>query len=321
MSGVDDVVKKYGAASLRRFDAASDQVASTSSGVFSLDLALGVGGYPRGRIVEIFGPESGGKTTLALHAIAQAQKVGQAAFIDVEHALDPDYAEALGVDMGALLVSQPDYAEQALDIAQMLAKAGGCSIIVVDSVAALTPKAEIEGNVGDSHMGLQARLMSQSLRMICGVAARTNTTVIFINQIRMKIGVVFGNPETTTGGNALKFYASCRLDVRRKPPIKVDDVLVGNEMKVKVVKNKVAPPFKECELEVLWGKGVDRSADVLTVGVADGVVERKGAWFSFGGERLGNGFANSRAALEGNRAWRDALEKAIVAKRKVAAAP
>ena len=276
-------------------------VAVISTGSISVDSALGVGGFPRGRVVEIFGPESSGKTTLALQVIAQAQKAGgTAAFIDAEHALDPGYARKLGVDVDNLLVSQPDYGEQALEIAGALIGSGGIDIAVVDSVAALVPKAELDGEMGDSHMGLHARLMSQALRKLTGTVARTNTLLIFINQVREKIGVMFGNPETTTGGRALKFYSSVRAEVRRIAALKDGETVVGNRTKVKVVKNKVAAPFREAEVDILYGMGISREGDLLDLGVAQGLVEKSGSWFSFGGDRIGQGRENARAFLVAN---------------------
>ncbi len=260
------------------------------TGAISLDIALGVGGVPRGRIIEIFGPESSGKTTLALHLIAEAQKLkGVCAFVDAEHAFDSNYAEKLGIDIDSLLVSQPDYGEQALEIVETLVRSGGIDLIVVDSVAALTPKAEIDGEMGDSHMGLQARLMSQALRKITGISQKTNTTVVFINQLRMKIGVMFGNPETTTGGNALKFYSSVRMDIRSKDKIMEGDTLVGNQVRVKVVKNKVAPPFREAIYETYHGRGIDKVSSLIDAAVNFNVIEKAGAWFKYNGENLGQG--------------------------------
>ena len=276
-------------------------IEAVSTGSLSLDLALGIGGLPRGRVVEIYGPESSGKTTLALHVIAEMQKLGgTAAFIDAEHALDPTYAKRLGVDTDNLLISQPDTGEQALEITDMLVRSGGVDIVVVDSVAALTPKAEIEGEMGSSHMGLQARLMSQALRKLTSNIKKTNTMVIFINQLRMKIGVMFGNPETTTGGNALKFYASVRLDIRRIGAIKKGDEILGNETRVKVLKNKVAPPFKKAEFQILYNQGISRESEVIDLGVELGLVEKAGAWYSVEGERIGQGKDNARDYLKGN---------------------
>jgi len=270
-----------------------------STGSLALDIALGIGGLPRGRVIEIYGPESSGKTTLTLQVIAEAQKKGgTAAFIDAEHALDPGYAQKLGVNVDDLLVSQPDTGEQALEIADMLVRSGAVDVVVVDSVAALTPKAEIDGDMGDSHMGLQARLMSQALRKLTANIKRSNTMVIFINQIRMKIGVMFGNPETTTGGNALKFYSSVRLDIRRTGAIKKGDEVIGNETRVKVVKNKVAPPFKQAEFEILYGAGISREGEIIDLGVKAGLVEKAGAWYSYSGTRIGQGKDNVRGYLK-----------------------
>jgi len=276
-------------------------IEAVSTGSLSLDMALGIGGLPRGRVVEIYGPESSGKTTLALHVIAEMQKLGgTAAFIDAEHALDPTYAKRLGVDTDVLLISQPDTGEQALEITDMLVRSGGVDIVVIDSVAALTPKAEIEGEMGSSHMGLQARLMSQALRKLTSNIKKTNTMVIFINQLRMKIGVMFGNPETTTGGNALKFYASVRLDIRRIGAIKKGDEILGNETRVKVLKNKVAPPFKKAEFQILYNQGISRESEVIDLGVELGLVEKAGAWYSVDGERIGQGKDNARDYLKDN---------------------
>jgi len=286
------------------------------SGSILLDEALGIGGYPRGRIVEIYGPESSGKTTLALHAIAEAQKLGGiAAFIDAEHALDPGYAKNLGVDIDELWVSQPDNGEQALDIAESLIRSGAVDIIVIDSVAALTPQAEIEGEMGDAHVGLQARLMSQALRKLAGTLSKSKTILLFINQIRMKIGVMFGNPETTTGGNALKFYSSVRLEVRKVETIeRGDEEAIGNKVRVKVVKNKVAPPFRKAELEIIFGKGISYSASLLDAAVKYGIIDKKGAWFTWGEEKVGQGRENAKAYLETNKDISEQVEKLVRAK-------
>ena len=294
--------RQFGKGSVMRLG--SDErapVETISTGSIALDVALGIGGLPRGRIVEIYGPESSGKTTLTLHAIANAQKNGGiAAFIDAEHALDPEYAKKLGVDIDALLVSQPDTGEQALEIADMLVRSGSIDLIVIDSVAALVPRAEIEGEMGDSHVGLQARLMSQALRKLTGGLSQTNTTMIFINQLREKIGVMFGSPETTTGGNALKFYASVRLDVRRIGAVKDRDEVVGNSTRVKVVKNKVAPPFKQVEFDIMYGEGISKRGELIDLGVKAGVVEKSGAWYSFQDERIGQGRENAKNYLKDN---------------------
>ncbi len=294
------IEKQFGKGSIMKMGDGSviDDIQVVSTGSLGLDIALGVGGLPRGRVVEIYGPESSGKTTMTLSVIAEMQKLGgTAAFIDAEHALDPIYAQKLGVNVGDLLISQPDTGEQALEIADMLVRSGAVDIVVVDSVAALTPKAEIEGEMGDSHMGLQARLMSQALRKLTANIKRTNTLVIFINQIRMKIGVMFGSPETTTGGNALKFYASVRLDIRRIGSIKKGDEVVGSETRVKVVKNKVAPPFKEALFDILYGEGVSREGEVIELGVVHKIVDKSGAWYSYQGEKIGQGKDNSREYL------------------------
>ncbi len=277
------------------------QIEAVSTGSLGLDIALGIGGLPKGRVVEIFGPESSGKTTLALHAIAEAQKAGgTAAFIDAEHALDPGYAKKLGVDIDELIVSQPDTGEQALEIVDTLVRSNAVDVLVIDSVAALVPRAEIEGEMGDSHVGLQARLMSQALRKITGSISRSNCTVIFINQIRMKIGVMYGSPETTTGGNALKFYASVRLDIRRTGQIKEREDIVGNTTRVKVVKNKVAPPFRQVEFDIMYGEGISKMGEILDLGVKAGIVEKAGAWFSYDSVRLGQGRENSKLFLKDN---------------------
>ena len=288
------------------------EIESVSSGSLGLDIALGIGGLPRGRVVEIYGPESSGKTTLALHAIAEAQKVGgTAAFVDAEHALDPAYAKKLGVDIDELIVSQPDTGEQALEIVDTLVRSGAVDVLVIDSVAALVPRAEIEGEMGDSHVGLQARLMSQSLRKLTGSINRSKCLVIFINQLRMKIGVMYGNPETTTGGNALKFYASVRLDIRRIGQIKDRDEVVGNTTRVKVVKNKVAPPFKQVEFDIMYGEGISKAGEILDLGVKAGLVEKSGAWFSYDSIRIGQGRENSKTYLKDNPDVCQHLEAAI----------
>jgi recombination protein RecA len=275
------------------------QIPVISSGSISIDSALGVGGFPRGRVVEIYGPESSGKTTITLQVIAEAQRIGgTAAFIDAEHALDPIYAKKLGVDIENLLVSQPDHGEQALEITAALVASGAVDVIVIDSVAALVPKAELDGEMGDSHMGLHARLMSQALRKLTGIAAKTNTCLIFINQVREKIGVMFGNPETTTGGRALKFYASVRVEIRRTGPIKDGETIIGNRTKVKVVKNKVAPPFREAEFDILYGQGASKEGDLLDTGVKENLIEKNGSWFSYRGERIGQGRENAREFLK-----------------------
>ncbi|PKY11178.1 recombinase RecA [Acidithiobacillus marinus] len=300
-AALSQIDKQFGKGAVMRLgdhDAIKD-IAVYSTGSLGLDLALGVGGLPRGRVVEIYGPESSGKTTLTLHAIASCQQAGgTAAFIDAEHALDPGYAHKLGVDLENLLVSQPDTGEQALEIADMLVRSGAVDLIVVDSVAALTPKAEIEGDMGDSHVGLQARLMSQALRKLTANISRTNTLVIFINQIRMKIGVMYGSPETTTGGNALKFYASVRLDIRRIGAIKKGDEVMGNDTRVKVVKNKVAPPFREAEFAIYYGEGISRLSELVDLGVKFDIVDKSGAWYSYQGERIGQGKDNARQYLK-----------------------
>jgi recombination protein RecA len=300
-AALSQIDKQFGKGSVMRLgdhDVSRD-IQAVSTGSLGLDIALGVGGLPRGRVVEIYGPESSGKTTLTLQVIAEMQKMGgTAAFIDAEHALDPSYAGKLGVDVDNLLVSQPDTGEQALEIADMLVRSGSVDVVVIDSVAALTPKAEIEGEMGDSHMGLQARLMSQALRKLTANIKRTNTLVIFINQIRMKIGVMFGSPETTTGGNALKFYASVRLDIRRTGSIKKGDEIIGNETKVKVVKNKVAPPFKEAFFDILYGQGISREGEIVELGVAHKLVDKSGAWYAYNGEKIGQGKDNAREYLK-----------------------
>ena len=307
--------KSFGKGSVMRLgDESRPPVSVIPTGSVALDVALGVGGLPRGRIVEVYGPESSGKTTVALHAVASAQRAGgNAAFIDAEHALDPVYAKALGVDIDNLLVSQPDTGEQALEITDMLVRSGGLDIIVIDSVAALVPKAEIEGEMGDSHVGLQARLMSQALRKITGALSSTGTTAIFINQLREKIGVFFGNPETTTGGKALKFYASVRLDVRRIGGLKDGDQPVGNRTRVKVVKNKMAPPFKQAEFDILYGQGISREGSLMDLGVDNGVVRKSGAWFTYGEDQLGQGKENARNFLKDNPQLAAEIEEKILA--------
>ncbi|MCH9695099.1 MAG: recombinase RecA [Gammaproteobacteria bacterium] len=311
------IEKQFGKGSVMRLgDGISIRdIEAVSTGSIGLDVALGIGGLPKGRVVEIYGPESSGKTTLTLQVIAEAQKVGgTAAFVDAEHALDPSYAEKLGVNVDELLVSQPDTGEQALEITDMLVRSGAVDIIVVDSVAALTPKAEIEGEMGDSHMGLQARLMSQALRKLTGNIKRSNAMVIFINQIRMKIGVMFGSPETTTGGNALKFYSSVRLDIRRIGAIKKGDEVIGNQTRVKVVKNKVSPPFKQAEFEILYGQGISRHGEIIDLGVLHGIVDKAGSWYSYGDDRIGQGKENVREFLKQHPAMAEEIEGRIRAK-------
>ena len=302
-AALGQIEKQFGKGSVMRLgdNPMSRDIDVVSTGSIGLDVALGIGGVPKGRVVEIYGPEASGKTTLTLQVIAEAQKIGgTAAFVDAEHALDPSYAEKLGVNVDELLVSQPDTGEQALEITDMLVRSGAVDVIVVDSVAALTPKAEIEGEMGDSHMGLQARLMSQALRKLTGNIKRSNTMVIFINQIRMKIGVMFGSPETTTGGNALKFYASVRLDIRRIGAIKKGDEVIGNQTRVKVVKNKVSPPFKMAEFEILYGFGISREGEIIDLGVQHGLIDKAGSWYSYGADRIGQGKENVREYLKNN---------------------
>ena len=308
------IEKQFGKGSVMRMGDGTSirDIEAISTGSIGLDVALGIGGLPKGRVVEVYGPESSGKTTLTLQVVAEAQKVGgTAAFIDAEHALDPVYAEKLGVNVDELLVSQPDTGEQALEITDMLVRSGGVDIIVVDSVAALTPKAEIEGEMGDSHMGLQARLMSQALRKLTGNIKRSNVMVIFINQIRMKIGVMFGSPETTTGGNALKFYSSVRLDIRRIGAIKKGDEVVGNQTRVKVVKNKVSPPFKQAEFEILYGKGISRLGELIDLGVQNDIVNKAGSWYSYGDNRIGQGKDNAQEFLREHPEIADEIEKRV----------
>lgn len=311
-AALTQIERQFGKGSVMRMgDSIVERIEAISTGSLGLDIALGIGGLPKGRVVEIYGPESSGKTTLTLQAIAECQKQGgTAAFVDAEHALDPIYAERLGVRVADLLVSQPDTGEQALEIVDMLVRSGAVDLVVVDSVAALTPKAEIEGEMGDSHMGLQARLMSQALRKLTGNIKRSNALVIFINQIRMKIGVMFGNPETTTGGNALKFYASVRLDIRRTGAIKKGDEVIGSETRVKVVKNKVAPPFKEANFEIMYGEGISREGELIELGVQRNLIEKSGAWYSYNGEKIGQGKDNARMFLK----ERPEIAKALDAK-------
>ncbi|GAB6034477.1 recombinase RecA [Galenea microaerophila] len=313
-AALGQIEKQFGKGSIMRMGDKNAQrdIDAVSTGSLGLDIALGIGGLPRGRIVEIYGPESSGKTTLTLHAIAEMQKLGgTAAFVDAEHALDPIYAEKLGVDIDNLLVSQPDTGEQALEIADALVRSGAVDIVVIDSVAALTPKAEIEGDMGDSHMGLQARLMSQALRKLTANIKRTNTLVIFINQIRMKIGVMFGSPETTTGGNALKFYASVRLDIRRIGAIKKGEEILGNETRVKVVKNKVAPPFKQTEFEILYGEGISREGEIIDLGVKEKLIEKSGSWYAYQGQKIGQGKDNVRNFLKENPEIKETIEQQL----------
>jgi len=323
-AALGQIEKQFGKGAVMRLgdSAAARDIEAVSTGSIGLDVALGIGGLPRGRVVEIYGPESSGKTTLTLHAIAEMQKMGgTAAFVDAEHALDPLYAQKLGVNIDDLLVSQPDTGEQALEITDMLVRSGAVDVVVVDSVAALTPKAEIEGDMGDSHMGLQARLMSQALRKLTANIKRSNTLVIFINQIRMKIGVMFGSPETTTGGNALKFYASVRLDIRRIGAIKKGDEIKGNETRVKVVKNKVAPPFKQVEFDILYGQGISREGELIDLGVKQDIVEKSGAWYSYNGTRIGQGKDNVRNYLKENTEIAAEIEAKIRAALLPQAAP
>ena len=309
------IQKQFGKGAIMKLGDAGAQmnVEAISTGSISLDLATGIGGVPKGRIVEIYGPESSGKPTLPLHVIAEAQKAGgKAAFIDAEHALDPVYAKNLGVNVGELLVSQPDTGEQALEICDMLARSGALDIIVIDSVAALVPKAEIQGEMGDSHVGLQARLMSQALRKLTGTVNKSNTCIIFINQLREKVGIMFGNPEVTTGGRALKFYSSMRMDVRRVESIKVGDAVVGNRTRVKVVKNKVAPPFKQAEFDIMYGQGISRAGDLLDTAVEQKIIQKAGSWYSFEGERIGQGRENVKAWLEQNKPVMEKIEAMLL---------
>ena len=312
-SALGQIEKQFGKGSVMKLgDFSAMNVEAIPTGALSLDIALGIGGIPKGRIVEIFGPESSGKTTLALHMIAECQKTGgEAAFIDAEHALDPVYAKHLGVDIDNLIVSQPDTGEQALEIAEALVRSGAIDIIVVDSVAALVPKAEIDGDMGDSHVGLQARLMSQALRKLAGVLNKSNTAIIFINQLREKVGIMFGNPETTPGGRALKFYASVRLDIRKTENLKQDGEVFGNRVRVKVVKNKVAPPFREAEFDIIYGKGISKSGNILDLGVNLDIVEKSGSWFSYNGARIGQGRENAKKYLEENPEIMAEVEKKV----------
>jgi recombination protein RecA len=313
-AAVSQIEKQFGKGSVMKLGqkGAAVPVSAIPTGSISFDLALGIGGFPRGRVVEIYGPEATGKTTLALHVIAEAQKRGgQAAFIDAEHALDPKYAASIGIDIDNLLISQPDYGEQALEIAEVLVRSGAVDVVVVDSVAALVPKAELEGEMGDSHMGLQARLMSQALRKLTAIVARSRTCFIFINQIREKIGMFIGNPETTTGGRALKFYASMRIDVRRLSVIKEGDSVVGSRVKVKIVKNKMAPPFRDAEFDIIYGHGISKEGDLVDCGVNFGLIEKSGTWYSFGGERIGQGRENVKRLLKENPELAANLERGI----------
>jgi recombination protein RecA len=313
-AAVTQIERAFGKGSIMKLgqEGSAVDIASISTGSLGLDLALGIGGLPRGRVVEIYGPESSGKTTLALHVIAEAQKLsGTCAFIDAEHALDPGYARKLGVDLDNLLISQPDAGEQALEIADTLVRSGAIDVLVVDSVAALTPRAELEGEMGDNHMGLHARLMSQALRKLTSSVSRSNTLIIFINQIRMKIGVMFGNPETTTGGNALKFYASVRLDIRRIGQIKDKDEVVGNQTRVKVVKNKVAPPFKVIEFDIMYGEGVSKTGELIDLGVKLGILDKSGSWISYDGDRIGQGRENAKTFLKEHKDVAASIEAKI----------
>ena len=310
---IKNMEKSFGKGSVMKLgDDVGRKVQTTSSGSVTVDRALGVGGYPKGRIIEIYGPESSGKTTVSLHAIAEVQKNGGiCAFIDAEHALDPEYAKNLGVDIDNLYISQPDTGEQALEITEAFVRSGAVDMVVVDSVAALTPRAEIEGEMGDSHMGLQARLMSQALRKLSGAISKSNTTALFINQVREKIGVMFGNPETTTGGRALKFYSSVRLEVRRAESLKVGQDIVGNRTKIKVVKNKVAPPFKVAEVDIMYGEGISRVGEVIDLGVEEDIIEKSGAWYSYNGERLGQGKENAKNTLKENTELYEEIQRKL----------
>ncbi|MCE2926395.1 MAG: recombinase RecA [Rickettsiales bacterium] len=313
-TALSQIEKSFGKGSIMKLGDTqnAESIEAISTGSLGLDIALGIGGVPKGRIIEIYGPESSGKTTLTLHIVAEAQKKGgTCAFIDAEHALDPVYAKKLGVNIDNLLISQPDTGEQALEIADTLVRSGAIDVIVVDSVAALVPKAELDGEMGDSHMGLQARLMSQALRKLTGSISRTNCTIIFINQIRMKIGVMFGNPETTTGGNALKFYASVRMDIRRIGAIKDKEEVIGNQTRVKVVKNKVAPPFRQVEFDIMYGEGISKTGELIDLGVKSNIIEKSGSWFSYDSQRIGQGKENARQFLKDNPKIADEIEKKI----------
>jgi recombination protein RecA len=321
-AAVSQIEKQFGKGSVMKLGQkeAANRIPAIPTGSVSFDLAMGIGGFPRGRVVEVFGPESTGKTTLALHVIAEAQHLGgQAAFIDAEHALDPTYASKVGVDIDNLLISQPDFGEQALEIAEVLVRSGAVDVIVVDSVAALVPKAELEGEMGDAHMGLQARLMSQALRKLTAIVARSKTCFIFINQIREKIGFFLGNPETTTGGRALKFYASMRIDVRRLTSIKDGDNVIGNRVKVKIVKNKMAPPFKEAQFDIIYGEGISKEGDIVDVGQEIGIIEKSGTWYSYKGERIGQGRENAKKLLKENKTLAEELSREI--RKKVGLSP
>jgi len=312
-NAITQIHRQFGKGSIMRLGTTEREIIPViSTGILSVDLALGVGGLPRGRVTEIYGPESSGKTTLALHVIAEAQRAGgNAAFIDAEHALDTSYAQRLGVDTDNLLISQPDFGEQALEIAEILIRSGGIDVVVIDSVAALVPRAEIDGNVGDQHMGLQARLMSHAMRKFTSVISRTNTVLIFINQIRMKIGVVFGNPETTTGGNALKFYSSIRIDIRNSSKIKEGTDVIGNLTKIKIVKNKVAPPYKQADVDIVFGEGISKTGDLLDLGVAQGIVDKSGSWYSYQEERIGQGRENAKKFLKEHPETMDSIERKL----------
>ncbi len=320
---LSSIEKQFGKGAIMKLDGSEqDKIPAISTGSLSIDLALGIGGIPKGRIIEIYGPEASGKTTLTLHLAAEAQKAGgTVAFVDAEHALDTSYATNLGVDVPNLLISQPDSGEQALEITDMLVRSGAVDLLIIDSVAALTPRAELEGDMGDSHMGLQARLMSQALRKLTGSISRSNCTVVFINQLRMKIGVMFGNPETTTGGNALKFYSSVRLDIRRIGAIKDGDNIVGNRTRVKVVKNKVAPPFKTTEFDIMYGQGISKEGELLDIAVANGIVDKAGAWFSYNNTKIGQGRENSKTFLKENDEIREEIKLKVLIANGLADSP